>query len=289
MDFKAQELLREIGSDLDHHEFPCVYDGGVVMPSETTSLPSTLGREKNNVSPRQRRPAAGSWQGPTRRQGPPRKTAPVICAGLQKQYEAELDAVQEAYPGTKSWHQIEGLWLLTESTILNGLGKKATFLTAIPYTLTSTARSWGYWTTALSAQWIGPRHTNFPDGSICAFEPRDKTWVIGDTLIKLLDLYSVWALRHLHLEKLRRWPGYQSVPHPFERLWELRDDEFCGCGNSDKLYIDCCKKQDLAKDGKADLIYFLRWANGGSRKPPEDILNFINRRKEPPPIIALLS
>ena len=287
--------LREIGVLLDQNQFPRVYNGGVVMPGETAVRSLMPGKEKEYGRPRQRRPATGSWQGPTGRQGQTyrprssRRAAPNISSSLQEQYEAELDEIQEAYPGTKSWHQTEGLWLLTESTILNGLGKKATFLTAIPYTSTSTVRSWGYWTTAISAQWIGPRHTNFTDGSICAFEPRDKTWVIGENLLRLLDLYSLWALRHLHLEKFGRWPGYQSVSHPYERLSELRDDEFCGCGNSDKLYGDCCKKQDLARDRVADALDFFDRTNGGSRTPPEAISKFISRGEEPPSIIALLS
>ena len=208
------KTMREIGIQLDQNKFPRVFNGGVVMPSETTVSPSTLGKEKNSDSSRQRRPATRPWQGAARRQRqayrprPTRGATSVICSGLQKQYEAELDEVQKAYPRTKFLHQTGGMWLLTDSILLDGLGKKATFLTIIPYIKKFVAKSWGFWTTPIYNEWIGPRHTNFPDGSICAFEPRDETWINGDSIVKLLDLYSLWALRHQHLEILGRWPGY---------------------------------------------------------------------------------
>lgn len=265
------------------------------MPGETTVPREKLGKETENVKRRKRRSAteprqrAAGRQGQAHRSGSSRRSGPpVICASLQKQYAAELDAVQEAYPGTKVWHKTEGLWLLTESTILSGLGKKATFLTAIPYRQASTAKSWGFWTTAISAQWIGPRHTNFPDGSVCAFELRDETWVMGDSIVTLLDLYSVWACRHFHLETFGRWPGRQAVHHPFERLTELNDDEFCGCDGSGKLYRDCCKKHDLDEDRIALAADFRIHYCDGLRSPPELISKFVRYGGELPPFVGLL-
>lgn len=280
------ETLQEIGAQLDENQFPVVHNGGVVLPSEATVSSLNLGKETKNGTSRTGRPPTGPWQRPPGRQRqayrprPTRAAAPVVCSGLQKQYEAELDAVQEAYPDTKVWRQDGGMWLLTESILLRGLGKKATFLTMLPYTKISAVKSWGFWATPVYFEWIGPRHTNFPDGSICAFEHRDRTWAGGDSIVKLLDLYSLWAVRHLHLEKFGRWPGYQSVPHPYERLNELRDDEYCGCDHSDRLYADCCKKHDLAKDKAAIAREFLvEYTNGGVRNPPKDILHFISRSK----------
>ena len=273
-----------------------MFNDGIVAPSEVVVSSPTLGEEKENESTRPRRPSAGPWQRTTGRQRQadrPRsssRAAQIICPGLQKQYGAELGAVEDAYPSTTYWQQEGGLWLLTESTILRGLGKKATFLTFVPYDYRSPTKSWGFWTTPVYVQWIGPRHTNFPDGSICAFEPRDQTWTVGDSIVKLLDLFTVWALRHLHLEVLGRWPGYQSVPHPYERLTELNDNEFCGCERSDKYYADCCKQIDLERDRFADEYDFLlKFTNGGLRAPPKAISNLIRHRTEPPPIVELLS
>ncbi|EGG99575.1 hypothetical protein imdm_931 [gamma proteobacterium IMCC2047] len=292
----TQNTLQEIGFQLDRNLFPSVYNGGIVKPSDTTVATSTLGEDINNDSQRQRRPETRSWQGasgwqrPTYRPWSPDRTAPLISSSLQTKYEAELAAVKVAYPNTTIWHQAGGMWLLTESSVLSGLEKKATFLTAIPYSLTSTVKSWGFWTTPVSTEWIGPRHTNFPDGSICAFEPKDKTWGSGDSVVKLLDLYSLWALRHEHLRVFGRWPGYQSVHHPYERLSELKDDEFCGCANSKTLYSNCCKKYDLARNQIADAIEFqLMFAGEKPRKPPQVITNFIHAREVVPFINALLS
>jgi hypothetical protein len=296
MQAEAMAILLEVGAQLDHDRYPRIHDGGIVQPGDVTVSCSTRGEEKNHVASRQRRSATGPWQRPPGRQRQayrPRPTGgatPVVCSGLQKRYEAELNAVQEVYPDTKCWRQFEEMWLLTESTLLHGLGKKATFLTMIPYIKKFPIKSWGFWTTPIYIEWIGPRHTNFPDGSICAFEPRDKTWVSGDSIIKLLDLYSLWAFRHLYLEIFGRWPGYQSVPHPYERLRELRDDEYCGCAHSDRMYADCCKKHDLARDRTADALDFLlNFTNRGLRTPPKEFLKFIRHREKPPPIINFLS
>jgi hypothetical protein len=173
------------------------------------------------------------------------------------------------------------MWLRTDSLLLDGLTRKATFLTHIPFDRGGRASAWGYWTTAVSASWIGPRHTNFPDGSICAFEPRDGTWSVGDKIVKLLDLYTLWALRHLHLEVFGRWPGHQSVPIPYERLQELKDDELCGCDQADLLYSECCKPADLALDRQEAFADFLR-LTGGHREPPKLVVPVILGLEAPP-------
>jgi hypothetical protein len=177
------------------------------------------------------------------------------------------------------------MWLLTNSAVLNGLGKKATFLVAIPFDPRLRVRSWGFWTTVIGVRWIGPRHTNWPDGDICAYTPSDGTWKVGGSLVKLLDLNTLWALRHLHFEEFGRWPGYHSAPHPYERITELQDDEFCGCENSHRLYRDCCKVSDLAEDqARIALDFCLRYLGGGTRRAPEIIAKFAMRRSDPPQI-----
>ena len=162
------------------------------------------------------------------------------------------------------------MWLLTDSRIVDGLSKRATLLSMIPFGAGGRACAWGYWTTPISAIWIGPRHTNFPDGSVCAFEPKDGTWGVGDPIIQLLDLYTVWALRHLHLEMFDRWPGFQSVPYAFERLMELRPGEFCGCDRlPHRQYSDCCQQADQAVDRAQARSEFLKFTDGVTdRRPP---------------------
>jgi hypothetical protein len=243
---------------------------------------------RNDQASRQRRPEPRSWerttgwQRQTRGSWTPRQTSSVVRAGLQEKYEAELVAVCKAYPGTKIWRQEEGLWLLVESSLLTGLQQSATFLIGISYAYAA-VRSWGFWRAGLvDAIWIGPRHTNFTDGSICAFEPGDKTWFFDSPIVELLDFYTVWALRHLHLKIFGRWPGPQVVHHPYERILELRADEYCGCGVSGKLYGECCQTEDLARNQITDAIDFLRCTSGGIRKPPASIVSFVHEQRETP-------
>jgi hypothetical protein len=194
MDKETKDSLRSIGALLDRDQYPRVYNGGIVKPGDTSIASLIPGEDSNHVSQRSRRSETRPGQWATGRQGPssqpstperPRasgKTPSLLDSSLRALYESELEAIQAAYPGTTTWHQADGLWLLTESTVLPGLGKKATFLIALPFSKKLMPRAWGFWTTPISWHWIGPRHTNFPDGSICAFDPSDQTWLPGDTI-----------------------------------------------------------------------------------------------------------
>lgn len=247
----AFRVLTQIGQQLDQGRFPRVMNGGVVVPSDAGIHPSTLGTEHNYVfRPAERGPSARSWQRAAGRQrtssGPrtPGSTAPLLGAAGSENHESELSEVREAYPDAQCQDDDHGYWLIVRSTVLEGLDKAAQFFVAVASGWFA-VRGWAFWThPVMTPEWIGPRHTNFFDGSICAFEPSDETWRYGDSFVSLLDLYTVWALRHLHLQILGRWPGYQAVHRPVERLLELRDDEYCGCGTTSRLYGECCRAKD---------------------------------------------
>jgi hypothetical protein len=288
--------LQQIGRQLDRNIFPCVTDGGIVVPN-TAPLPSlTLGEEKKNENQRKRRSESKPWARATRRKRKacrPWQTChppSIVSTKLQTKYKNGLNDVSLAYPNTQVWQQADGMWLLTESTLLPEHWHKAIFITAIPYVWPYTVRSWGFWAGGFFNEpaWIGPRHTNFPDGSVCAFEPTDKTWIVGQDIVKLLDLYTLWAVRHLHLIVFGRWPGHQAVFHPCERLLEIRHDELCGCGLSDKLYEECCQAKDLARDRVEDAVDFYFYSGCEERKPPDAILKFVREQKDPPPLFSLL-
>jgi hypothetical protein len=292
--------LREIGDQLDSFLFPLVKNGGIVVPSRPAIFLDRLGKEHEHAKAGQRRSEAGSrerqpvWQRPpagtqssagarsSNGSGTPGHATSLVSADLRKKYSGELDAIEKAYPGMQHWQHNDGMWLLVESSLLPGLAPKANFAVGIPFG-GHVVRSWGFWgSSAIGFEWIGPRHTNFPDGSICAFEPTDQTWVIGAPLVELLDLYTLWALRHLHLRAFGRWPGHQAVPHPYERILELRKDEYCGCANSHKFYGQCCRKSDLARNQIAEAINFTCLTAGGLRKPPNVVVRFMLEREEPP-------
>lgn len=290
-------MLKEIGLQLDLDIYPSIQNGGVVVPSTSTGVNPHLGdKEANNERERQGRPETGPWTGSARWQrqtdrGGTSNSAPsVLSTDLQVTYEGELSSVQEAYPGTRIWRQSDGLWLLSESTLLPGLQQKAIFLTGIPFVRTRFVRSWGFWSGVPLKYpvWIGPRHTNFPDGSVCAFDPKDGVWSIGDPLVRLLDLYTLWALRHLHLQKLGRWPGKQVASLPYERISEFSENEFCGCEKYYKLYRDCCRDKDLNRNLFDEYNDFLLHTGGAVRNPPDSVVKFMQLQKVVPSICDLL-
>jgi hypothetical protein len=177
------------------------------------------------------------------------------------------------------WKQEECIWLLVESGVLPGLRQHALFLVGLSYTR-ATVRSWAFWVDQFSLpSWIGPRHTNYPDGSICAFELSDDTWFFGDPLVELLDLYTVWSLRHLHLQTFGRWPGRQAVHRPYERLIEIHSDELCGCGSETAKYAECCQPRDSASNRIRDVLDYMLWSGWGLRAPPQAAVQFATTRQ----------
>lgn len=285
MNIQVETALREVGRQLNKNIFPLVKNGGIVMPSKTAIPTLILGEDRGNDKPqRQNRPEtrqrtrATGWQGKTRGCRETSAAAPIISTSIQEKYIAELGKLKEAYPGIKIWEQKDGMWLLCQSALLPNALHSAVFLCAIPFDPRKRVRGWGFWN---GSTWIGPRHTNMPDGSICAFEPTDGTWLPGDSIVKLLDIYTLWAVRHLHLQILKLWPGAQVAHHVYERLTELKEDELCGCGSLTKKYGECCRPNDLNRDRIADAVKFI-CDGGADRKPPEDVSRFINEQDNPP-------
>jgi len=285
------ESLREIGKQLDDNVFPYVLNGGIVVPNTTSASLLNLGEENIHDTTRTKKITQPRWTRTIRRKRATCHISPVVSDLAKARCQEQLDAVIKAYPSARLWRQKDGLWLLTESALLPGERYKAIFTTCISYVWPFSFRSWGFWEGKISTNpvWIGPRHTNFPDGSICAFEPSDETWALfKQSIVELLDIYTVWALRHLHLEILGRWPGQQVVKYAHERIVEQKENELCGCGESGELYGNCCRDKDLARDKVVELIEFGSLTGGGVRKPPQVIVEFATRRQEPPSITKLL-
>lgn len=197
--------------------------------------------------------------------------------------------MRAAYPGALFWPQDGGGWMLTTCRLLDGSPRPALIATAVSDRHRS-VRAWGFWDQGIIAPpvWIGPRHTNFNDGSICAFDRRDESaWRFGEPLIRLLDYYTLWSLRQLHLQTFGRWPGMQSAGIPYERILELSSEEFCGCSNSRTKYRDCCEARDKRRDPIVLAIQYFALTNGGERHPPAAVVAFAQRRGDPPPISTI--
>ena len=280
--------LRILGDDLDRHRFPDVHDGGIVRPGNSAVLRFS-GQERDDVTRQfERRSSTGSWKRPEGRKGSANSSPSFIGTGFAEHdeekfsefYRSELVELRRAYPRAKDWWHPDGFWLLVDGRILGSLQRTVTFVFCMSLFPPHAYQCWAFWD---NSRWIGPRHTNFPNGSICAFEPLDGTWLPGDPLVDLFDLYSVWAMRHLHLEIFGRWPGSQSIPSIFERIVEVGPDEFCGCDREPpRRYKDCCFERDRACNQVALAVHFLIHTGGGSRRPPDTVVRFAQRRDDPP-------
>jgi hypothetical protein len=186
----------------------------------------------------------------------------------------------------------QGMWLRVDSAVLHGIDRSATFLVFIPFDADKFPKAWGFWNLPHGPRWIGPRHTNFPDGDVCAFVPQSGAWLPGSNLDALVDLYSVWALRQLHLEVFGRWPGRQFSAHPFYALGEFKPEELCSCDKNEPplRYGDCCRPEHLAMDLMQLKASFERKMGYplNSRTPPKFMIDYMTRKTDLPPPVALV-
>ena len=287
MNAAVQERLRAIGLQLDSQIFPSVKDGGIVVPSNF-AVPFSLGKEISNA---ERGPEAraswGTQSGSPQARGPwaASQAASFLGTDPETYQEQDIDKLQGSYPKTTCWRRNQGYWLLVESAVFDDFDRAAIFLVGLSNEQ-KIVRGWGFWReSAVTRSWIGPRHTNFPDGSICAFVPADGTWLFGDPIVELVDLYTVWAARHLHFEIFGRWPGAQDSFHPYERLLEFNQDVFCSCG-SEFRYENCCRTSDLARNRLSDAIAYSLKLQTGRREPPRAVIDVVLGLRDPPELDA---
>lgn len=255
MNPQTAELLHQIGEDLDHGMFPSVYDGGLVWPARADVVFQLPGLEIQNGQTSSASQSWHPWQtgtsgtsrpSPTAASEPAgsASTAPSLACGVYGLPES-VRALAAAYPGTEAAETREALWLRVPASLLSHLGYRAIFVVAL-LPGRGIERGWAFWDHGIwGLQGIGLRHTNYGDASICAYDSCDGAWDYGYPLVALLDLFAVWAVRHLFLSQFGRWPGPQASFSPFERLREFRDNELCGCALPKGRYVDCCKLGDL--------------------------------------------
>jgi hypothetical protein len=230
-----------------------VYRGGRVEPGASSpSSSSGIGKKANE--PRKGQAAASNGRGfeeprgpeRSRRQAATRTTAPLLSQlGPEEVVARRLEGVTQAYPQMKVRVAPSGFWLTGIVNPIRGLSTSATLCVFIPSCRHLTIAAWAWWDTGVL---IGPRHTNFGCASICAFEPTDGTWTPEHGLVRLLDLYVTWIVRHLHLRRLGRWPGDQVLHTTYERIHEIQNGELCGCSSGERnRYEDCCRAADHSR------------------------------------------
>ena len=234
-----------------------------------------------------RRPTAGPRQG---RQGPPRPghSDPADLVRWAVQCREQFEQLRHTYPSAKLWPDRAGTWLAVRTFPIGEGGPQALLLIAVPFG-GPRVFAWAYWYEQGHAKWIGPRHTNFNEGSICAFpllsDHLDCEW----PLTRYLDLLSEWCARHLYLALRQKWPGPQEGLWVSYRLSETLPGECCPrCGRL-QMYETCCKPLD-----EADALVGREGPHGpapqGGRTPPPQIREFAKRGgRNPPKMTSALS
>jgi hypothetical protein len=245
-------LLRRIGEELDLHRIVRVYRDGLVLPSAERPEPFLLGEEIFDAERRrssrpgqpgareggEERSAAESWSGCS-------PSSLLGERGVDQESAADLEMAMDAqaYPHLRVRFASANLVLLEGFVApVAGLARLARIGIRYPTDRSLPVKSWAWWG---DGRWIGPRHTNYGDGSVCAFEIPDGTWNRNHPLVKYLDLVAVWIVRHAFLRAFGRWPGQQVLHTAHERLTDHRPGELCGGCSSGKPYEACHKRSDV--------------------------------------------
>ena len=204
-------------------------------------------------------------------------------------YQAQVGAIRKQYPGTMCRGEASGLWLVVPAYPLGMPGPQVIFICAIPDDNRARIVSWAFWRNSKFCAWIGPRHTNYPDGSVCAFPPDQGFWGEGDRLVHYLDRSCEWCLRHVHLWLEKYWPGPQTGMGPHYQLTEGLPQELCFCG-SGKEYYTCCRNEDQENASDRWRDDFLALTGGidvGCQHPHRQIVKYAMRTRTKLPKMVL--
>lgn len=265
-----QQKLFQLGQAIDVDQQAVVFDGGEVGIIE--SLPEKGNRDEGQAT---RGSAAGSWQGTV--SGARGSSSEAARLGVVDQPEvrvAGLSSLRAAYPTITKDVEF-GVWIIVTSSPLGHGGPHVTFAIAYPDKPEIPPKGWAFWKLGAFPKFLGPRHTNFPDASICAFSADDGAWGRDDGPLALVDFYSTWTIRQLYLRHFGHWPGRQYGSSALYRRAEFVGGEWCGCGSGAR-YRDCHEAADkLIPEVEAReehrRLFRLEY---GPRQPPKSVMRF---------------
>jgi hypothetical protein len=277
------EHLTELGCAIDVEERPTVFDGGFVGFNSATEseVISSGAQRKPHRSP------AGARKG--RRARPRRAQAAGDHFGseaLEAAHGAGFRKLAQHYE-VLAFEDKNGLWVVAKSWPLGRHGPQVHFLIAFPINRQIAPRAWAFEQIGPRARLASPKHTNFPDASICAYVDEDAAWPNADGLVGLVDIFSIWMIKKWHRELIGWWPGKQYGACALYRRLEFDGREQCGC-LSGLRYSECHFEADLLVSEQAARAQFKHMfkSNYEDRSPPAEVIVAATTRWSKMPVMA---
>jgi hypothetical protein len=237
--------------------------------------------EEHKDSPderRQRQGAAASAPPPASAPSTASDAEPAGADGSQalvKRYLGFRPEMLLYYP-TAHFREVDrGLWITTRIYPLGRGGPCYWVCLLLPDSAVFSPKAFAFYRLAPVPRPVGPRHTNFPDGSICAFTDEDDAWRPGDNPKILLNLYAEWLVCYLFLRRERRWPGRQVGFDATYRQCEFNVREWCHCGSGAR-YGTCHYQSDATE--VEELQASGRYEPLPDRVVPNNVIKFAKSR-----------
>jgi hypothetical protein len=165
---------------------------------------------------------------------------------LTEKYLGFRPEILRYYPSARFREVDCGLWITARISPLGPEGPCYWICLFLPDDAALSPKAFAFHRLSPLPRPVGPRHTNFPDGSICAFTDEDDAWRPGDSPKVLLNLYAEWLVCQLFLRIEKRWPGRQDGLDATYRQREFDKREWCHC-DSGKPYGACHYESDAAE------------------------------------------
>jgi hypothetical protein len=280
-------LVGEVGAALFEGRPLQASANGLIEIRPATEVKSEKGNDHDTEQPTHG-PAAEPrqrWQGARGRRPSDSDTPQRV----RRQLGSQLAELRQHYPDARSWGgDTNGTWLTVSSHPVGAGGPQATFLIAIPNDVRVRIAAWAFWGWGASATWIGSRHTNYPDGTVCAFPLDGGYWKETESLLPYLDLLSEWAFRQIFLRIKGLWPGPQEGLSAYYRIRETRSGECCPRCKRLTLYDECCRALDEGEPDANDRLGFVAkmGCDVGKQRPHQRTLHFALGKRPRPPRMA---
>lgn len=240
--------------------------------------------------------ATKQWEGASRSQGPsgrqgaagqsgaaaaPEPSGEDRFAELRSMYFEAMAEVREFYPDLRVIEVQDGIWVVTKILPIGCDGPNFSVCLFLHDSKFFDHKAFAFVGNGRTGKSVGPRHTNFPDASICSHIADDGVWHPGQSPLILLNLYAEWLICQLFHALEGTWPGRQSGLDATYRVIEFHDAEWCDCG-SGLRYGQC--HRDIDEKAVTLLKLSGRYVPLAPRQVPVSIVRFAKSGFLKPPL-----